>query len=166
MVVLELGCGTGIITQALANRMLEQHAGLGGVRVVGVDASAEMLRIAAARNDRIEWIKDDMREPSVEGRFDLVVCCYHTLQYMLTEEDMIRVFNSVRLLLRPCGVFAFDIYQPNFDYLSIPRTDHLIRLQSMPKAGVSNSAKMRPMIPRPECFNSIGVSFTRSRAVR
>jgi SAM-dependent methyltransferase len=125
--VLELGCGTGIITQALANRMLEQHAGLGGVRVVGIDASAEMLRIAAARDDRIEWIKDDMREPSVEGQFDLVVCCYHTLQYILTEEDIIRVFNAVRLLLQPWGMFAFDIYQPNFDYLSIPRTDHLVR---------------------------------------
>ena len=51
--VLELGCGTGIITQALANRIQEQHAGLAGVRVVGIDASAEMLRIAAARDDRI-----------------------------------------------------------------------------------------------------------------
>jgi SAM-dependent methyltransferase len=93
----------------------------------GVDASAEMLRIAAARDNRIEWIKDDMREPSVEGQFDLVVCCYHTLQYILTEEDIIRVFNAVRLLLQPWGMFAFDIYQPNFDYLSIPRTDHLVR---------------------------------------
>jgi Methylase involved in ubiquinone/menaquinone biosynthesis len=125
--VLELGCGTGIITMALADRLLEQHASLAGVRVVGIDASAEMLRIAAARDNRIDWIKGDMREPPVEGRFDLVVCCYHTLQYMLNEEDMICVFNAVQSLLQPRGVFAFDIYQPNFDYLNIPRTDDLIR---------------------------------------
>src|SRR6266404_3242408 len=54
--VLELGCGTGIITMALADRLLEQHAGVAGVRIVGIDASAEMLRIAAARDNRIEWI--------------------------------------------------------------------------------------------------------------
>jgi SAM-dependent methyltransferase len=41
--VLELGCGTGIITQALANRMLEQHAGLGGVRVVGIDCRTDKV---------------------------------------------------------------------------------------------------------------------------
>ena len=63
-----------------------------------------------------------MRDPSVEDQFDFIVCCYHTLQYMLTEEDIIRVFNAVRLLLQLCGMFAFDIYQP-----SIPQTDHLIR---------------------------------------
>ena len=51
-----------------------------------------------------------MRDPSVEDQFDFIVCCYHTLQYMLTEEDIIRVFNAVRLLLQPCGMFAFDIF--------------------------------------------------------
>jgi SAM-dependent methyltransferase len=125
--ILELGCGTGVITRALADQLLEQHGSLDKVRVVGIDASAEMLRIARGSDNRVEWIQGDMRDPPLEGRFDLIVCCYYTLQYMLTDEDVSGVFNSARSLLQPYGVFAFDIYQPNFDYLKDPRTNQTIR---------------------------------------
>jgi ubiquinone/menaquinone biosynthesis C-methylase UbiE len=125
--VLELGCGTGVITSAMADRLMKQHASLAGLRVIGVDVSAEMLRVARARDNRVEWVKGDMRDPRIDGKLDIMICCYNTLQHMLSDEDIGRVFNVVRSLLQPDGVFAFDIYQPNFDYLKTPLTDHLAR---------------------------------------
>ena len=43
---LDIGCGTGNYTIALANQ---------GVRFVGIDPSSEMLSRAKARNDQVEW---------------------------------------------------------------------------------------------------------------
>ena len=107
--VLELGCGTGIVTKALADRLVAQHGGLAGIRIVGLNAWAEMLQIARRRDSRIEWLEGDMRGPPVRGPFDLIVCYYNTLQYMLAGRDLARVFGSVRSILAPRGVFAFDI---------------------------------------------------------
>jgi SAM-dependent methyltransferase len=128
--LLELGCGTGTVAIACAQRLRRQT---NEYRVVGVDLSAAMLRIAREADDTIEWICDDMRSPHVTGSFDLVICCFNTLQELLTEEDLGEMLRSVRSLLKPSGVFAFDIYQPNLEYLSRPRLDCTARTAKGPK---------------------------------
>src|SRR5512132_2153612 len=125
--LLDLGCGTGTIAIALATLLAERVGALADSRVVGVDESPEMLRVAHARDQRIDWIVGDMRSPSVEGPFDLVICCYNTLQLLRTNDDLAQAFRSVRRLLGAHGVFAFDIYQPNLDWLSRGKTDIVAR---------------------------------------
>src|SRR5436305_1256353 len=51
--IVELGCGTGVHTRAIAARWPER-------RVSGVDASPEMLAQAAANPARIDWIEADI----------------------------------------------------------------------------------------------------------
>jgi SAM-dependent methyltransferase len=123
--VLELGCGTGTITIACAQQLRRQTD---GHRVVGVDLSAAMLRIAREADDTIEWICDNMRSPHVTGSFDLVICCFNTLQELLTEKDLAEALTSVRGLLTPSSIFAFDIYQPNPEFLSQPQLNRAARL--------------------------------------
>jgi SAM-dependent methyltransferase len=125
--LLDLGCGTGTIAIALATRLAERVGPLADIRVVGVDESPEMLRVARARDHRIDWIVGDMRSPPVEGPFDLVICCYNTLQLLRTDDDLAQAFRAVRRLLGADGVFAFDIYQPNLDWLSGGKTDIVAR---------------------------------------
>jgi ubiquinone/menaquinone biosynthesis C-methylase UbiE len=125
--ILELACGTGAITLALAQRLVECGAKWEQSRVVGVDESAEMLRIARARDARPEWILGDMRSMSVKGAFDLVICCYNTAQSLLTDNDLTEFFCFVRSIVNPDGVFAFDIIQPDLPYLSRPQEEHLAR---------------------------------------
>src|ERR1700704_5093944 len=111
--LLEFGCGTGVITTALAQCMARHHDGYAGLRVVGLDESAEMLRIARDRDRRIEWVLGDFRLPPVGGEYDLVICCFNVLQMMLDEQDVSAVFRAARGHLKHDGSFAFDLYQPN-----------------------------------------------------
>jgi SAM-dependent methyltransferase len=125
--LLDLGCGTGTIAIALASRLAEHPGGSSGVRVVGLDESPEMLRVAGSRDPTIEWVVGDMRSPPLEGPFDLVVCCYNTLQHLRADDDLARTFRGVRRLLAADGIFAFDIYQPNVEWLDRARTDIPVR---------------------------------------
>ena len=124
--VLDLGCGSGTITTELARGMAERSEGA-KTRVVGVDESPEMLRVAAERHPGIEWVRGDLRSPPVDGPFDLVTCCYNTLQHLHSGEDLAQAFAAVRRLLAPDGIYAFDVAQPNLDWLARPERDLLVR---------------------------------------
>ena len=122
--VLEIGCGTGVVAAELGARIEAQ--GL-VPRVVGVDLSAAMLDVARARHPHYEWVHADMRDPGVAGRFDLLVCCFNTLQFMLEDRDLVQAFAAARERVEPGGRFAFDLYQPNLAYLQAPRRNTLAR---------------------------------------
>jgi SAM-dependent methyltransferase len=120
--MLDLGCGTGSITLAMAERMAP------GSHVTGVDLSPAMIEIARKLAPQHDWLVGDICDPPVLGPFDLVVICFHTLQVLLDEADLARCFQAVAQCLAPDGRFAFDIYQPNPDWLAqIDSGPHLAR---------------------------------------
>lgn len=120
--LLDLGCGTGSITLAMAAAMPE------GATVTGVDLSAEMIRIARARAPQHAWIVGDICAPPVSGFFDLIVICFHTLQILTDPTDVDRCFSAVTGLLSAEGRFAFDVYRPNLDWLASVSPDaHVAR---------------------------------------
>jgi len=123
--LLELACGTGTITIPMARKLIERSGP--AARVVGIDESEKMLKVARRRASDIEWISGDMRRPRVDGPFDLVICCYHSLQVLLSDDDMLQCFRNVREILAPDGIFAFSIYQPNLEFLNAPHADHAVR---------------------------------------
>lgn len=61
--ILDLGCGTGELATAIAGR---------DARVVGVDASAEMIAAARERSPALEWVVGDGEALAFDGRFDAV----------------------------------------------------------------------------------------------
>ena len=118
--LLDLGCGTGSITLAMAERMAK------GGRVVGVDLSPRMIEIARTRAPEHEWRIGDICQPPVEGQFDLIVCCFHTFQALEDEADLAHSFATAAALLAPGGRLAFDIYRPNLDWLTSPWEDSVV----------------------------------------
>jgi ubiquinone/menaquinone biosynthesis C-methylase UbiE len=97
--VLDVACGPGIVTHALAAAV-----GPGG-RVVGLDLSPDMLAVARARAGRgdaapIEWREGDAaRLPFADETFDLVCCQFGLMLF----PDKPGAARELRRVLRPGG---------------------------------------------------------------
>ena len=102
--VLDLGCGTGTLTELLAAQ---------GYDMIGVDASEEMLQAAMEKRTRsgqdILYLLQDMREFELYGTVRAVVSICDSINYILEYEDLVRVFTLVNNYLDPGGVFIFDM---------------------------------------------------------
>jgi len=118
--VLELGCGTGEFSRRLASRAR---------RVVAVDLSAEMIRVARSRSTReanIDYVVGDMTAlPLRPGAFDCVVSL-NTLHHV----DAARGVRAMRAALRPGGtlLLADLLGRPGFRDLPLNLLAWTVRL--------------------------------------
>lgn len=115
--VLELGCGTGRITLALARA---------GFQVVAVDAEPTMLaglrarlaRAPASVAARVEVRAGDLRDFALRRRFPLVVAGFNVLEHLYTRVELAACLARVRAHLAPDGRFAFDVQLPDPGWLA------------------------------------------------
>ena len=102
--MLELGCGTGTLTEMFAAR---------GYDMIGVDNSEEMLAEAAAKREEsknsILYLNQDMREFELYGTVRAVVSLCDTMNYLTEYEDLVTVCRLVNNYLDPGGIFLFDL---------------------------------------------------------
>ncbi|MCF0133136.1 MAG: class I SAM-dependent methyltransferase [Blautia sp.] len=116
--VLDLGCGTGTMTELLSGA---------GYDMIGVDNSREMLAIAmekqtAAREKasallvdsekhvhEILYLCQEMQEFELYGTVAAVVSVCDCINYVTEKEDLQEVFRLVNNYLDPGGIFLFDI---------------------------------------------------------
>lgn len=102
-VVVDLGCGTGTLTELLAKA---------GYDMIGIDDSQDMLNIALAKKEKsgreILYLNQDMKELELYGTVGAVVSVCDSLNYLLEEEEIEQTFRLVNNYLYPGGVFIFD----------------------------------------------------------
>jgi SAM-dependent methyltransferase len=99
--VLDVACGTGLLAAELIRR---------GYRVVGVDASEEMLdRARRLLGPAVELIPDSLPDLGVGGQFDAVVCTLDGITY-LAPAELATAFTSFAERLRPDGWLVFDVH--------------------------------------------------------
>ena len=100
---LDLGCGTGALTELLAAR---------GYDMIGVDNAPEMLERAIHKREQsghdILYLCQDMRSFELYGTVGAVVSLCDSLNYILDPEELLQVFRLVNNYLDPGGVFFFD----------------------------------------------------------
>lgn len=105
--VLELGCGTGTLTELMADA---------GYDMIGIDNSQEMLNQALAKRDRsghdILYLCQDMRAFELYGTVKAVVSLCDSVNYILEEPELAEVFRLVNNYLDPGGIFFFDFNTP------------------------------------------------------
>ena len=100
--VVELGCGSGRLLQALADAVPDLH---------GVDSSEDALRLARAQVPAsVALHQGDMVSFDVGGGFDRVLIPFNGI-YCLPDLDRVRrTFERVEKALAPDGLFVFDGY--------------------------------------------------------
>ena len=101
--VLDLGCGTGTLTEMLS---------CAGYDMIGIDNSQDMLDIAMSKKQRsgneILYLLQDMRSFELYCTVGTVISVCDSLNYILSEEELLQVFKLVDNYLFPGGIFIFD----------------------------------------------------------
>ncbi len=101
---LEIGTGLGTLALALATA---------GHRVIATDLSDVALTDAQARDPEstVVWIRDDITDSTLRGRFDLIVDrgCLHGLHHHAQEAYAV----TVTRLLAPAGVLLLETLAPD-----------------------------------------------------
>lgn len=101
--VLDLGCGTGTLTEMLAED---------GYDMIGIDNSESMLQLAMAKRDAAGhetlYLLQDMRELELYSTIGTVISVCDSLNYILEKEELLQVFKLVENYLYPGGIFIFD----------------------------------------------------------
>lgn len=102
-ILLDLGCGTGIMTELFAGF---------GYDMIGVDNSADMLEIAMEKKEAsghdILYLLQDMRAFELYGTVRAVLSVCDSVNYMTDPADLLQVFRLVNNYLDPGGIFIFD----------------------------------------------------------
>lgn len=110
--ILDLACGTGAASLVFASA---------GHSVVGLDRSPAMLAIARQKAEAeglaITYVQQDIRHMRLdellsEQPFDLITCFFDSLNYLNEDQDLSRLCQQLAQLLRPEGMFIFDLQTP------------------------------------------------------
>jgi glycine/sarcosine N-methyltransferase len=107
---LDIGCGTGSCTLALARS---------GAEVTGMDLSNLMIdkakKNSLAYGLDINFINSGMDDmlSNVNGKFDLIMCMGNTLPHLLHKKDLLLMMTACRQLLNPGGHLVLNLL--NYD---------------------------------------------------
>lgn len=111
--LLDLGCGTGTLTELLVKK---------GYDLIGIDLSQDMLNIAIEKKEKsqmdILYLQQDMREFELYGTVAAVVSVCDSVNYLLEEEDVLSTFSLVNNYLDPSGIFIFD-FNTSYKYREV-----------------------------------------------
>jgi len=120
--VLDLGCGAGRHSRHLATR---------GFDVTGLDLSEESLRKArCGEGATLRFVRQDMRQPFGERRFDHVVNLFTSFGYFDAIDDHLKVVQNIARSLRPGGTVVVD-------YLNVRAAErHLTPFEEAGRDGV------------------------------
>jgi SAM-dependent methyltransferase len=97
--VLELGCGSGLLTRELTSA---------GHRVVATDASPAMLELARGYVPQADIRQLALPADSLP-QADAVVSVGHVLSYLPDQRTIAAALTAIARALRPGGLFAIDI---------------------------------------------------------
>ncbi len=102
--VLDLACGTGILTAILAER---------GYDMTGIDLSPEMLSVAREScHEDVLLLLQDITSFELYGTVGATLCSLDSLNHLTKKGQLEKCFSLVHNYLDPDGIFIFDMNTP------------------------------------------------------
>ena len=106
--LLEMACGTGSIAISLDE--------LGYYDILATDLSPDMIAKAKLKADEsiceVSFRTMNFMDIDLKETFDVVFMVFDSINYLHTEEDILKLHAEVRKVLRPGGYFIFDFTTP------------------------------------------------------
>jgi ubiquinone/menaquinone biosynthesis C-methylase UbiE len=117
--ILELACGTGIVSRRLRDRFDAS------VKIVATDLNEAMMSYAAQKfrpEDNIEWKQADATElPFADQSFDAVVCQFGLMFF----PDKVKSASEAQRVLKPGGIFIFNVWDA-IEHNDLPNIAHSV----------------------------------------
>ena len=102
--LLDLGCGTGSYSKLMTELKL---------KVTGVDASKEMLKIAKSKykkNKNLIFKELNILNMNLKKKYDVVSALFHILSYQITDKNINKFFKNSEKHLNTNGILIFDFW--------------------------------------------------------
>jgi ubiquinone/menaquinone biosynthesis C-methylase UbiE len=100
-ILIDLACGTGNSTISWTKQP--------GWKVIGVDRSAAMLRMARKKSRHVQWYRQDLTKLNLKERADVITCHFDALNHILTRKALQQVFFKIAQTMNEGGLFQFDL---------------------------------------------------------
>jgi ubiquinone/menaquinone biosynthesis C-methylase UbiE len=113
--LLDVGCGTGGHFEFLQEQFV----------CTGLDISESMLVYAKQKFPDIDFIQDDMAEMNLDGKYDVILCLFSSIGYILTEDKLQKTINNFSNHLKPGGIVIIepwltkDIYRTGLAHMTV-----------------------------------------------
>ncbi len=108
--VLELGCGTGRVSLALARK---------GINVTGLDLSSQMLDVFKQKltkehglSGSIKLVHGDMADFKFNRKFSLVIAPFRAFQALTDDNDVLNSLACINKHLSDDGLFIVNVFKP------------------------------------------------------
>jgi ubiquinone/menaquinone biosynthesis C-methylase UbiE len=103
--ILDIGCGTGLLTLPLANK---RH------QVTGVEPAAGMLAVAKSKDTSglVHWVAATAEDFEVSDRFDLAIMTAHVFQVLLDDTQTLSALSNIHQHLVPGARLVFESRNP------------------------------------------------------
>ncbi len=103
--LLDIGCGTGRHDKWFTNK---------GYRVVGIDRSPEMVKIAkataASEGRGAEFHISDAAHFNLNRKFDIAVALFHVMSYQVNNKSILSALKNAYVHLNDKGLLIFDFW--------------------------------------------------------
>ncbi|MDJ0919955.1 MAG: class I SAM-dependent methyltransferase [Henriciella sp.] len=141
--ILDLGCGTGLIT--------DRFAALGH-RVVGVDPAAAMLSVARQKPNgaTIDWVLSTSEDFNIDRSFDLIIMTGHAFQVLLSDNQISSTLAVMARHLKPDGQAVFESRNPAINWDAVWARTYTMQTASGP---IKAERRMTDRAPSSECLS-------------